>query len=260
MASPFRRRVNPARVVPERIQKLLANHGIASRRRIEGWIREGRLDVNGHKARLGDRAESTDHFKLDGKLLSLKSRASQKTGRVLILDKPLGIICSRSDPQGRQSVFDLLPKIRAGRWISVGRLDINTSGLLLFSDDGELVARLMHPKYRLRRVYHCRIDGNPDDVQLQRLQSGIDIAGNVCLFEQIRSLGGKGRNRRFEVSLSEGRNREVRRLWEAIGFKVSRLRRVAYGPVRLPARLASGSCIELAESELSRLYRAVNLA
>ena len=224
---------------PERLQKLLAAAGLGSRREIEGWIEAGRVAVEGKVAKLGDRALATDSITLDGKLVVL-SKASGT--RVLLYHKPVGELVTRSDPQGRPTVFSRLPP---GRWVAVGRLDFNTSGLLLLTDSGELANRLMHPRYELEREYLVRVQGSPD---LEKLRSGVTLEDGPAAFETIEPEPGRkaeGVNRWYRVTLREGRNREVRRLFEAVGARVSRLSRVRYGPIDLPADLPPGSWREM---------------
>jgi 23S rRNA pseudouridine2605 synthase len=219
---------------------LLAAAGLGSRREIEGWIDAGRVTVNGRVARLGDRAGPGDVLAVDGKTVEPAEKA--KT-RVLLYHKPVGELVTRSDPEGRPTVFSQLP---AGRWIAVGRLDLNSSGLLLFTDSGELANRLMHPRYGLEREYSARIRGALTAAERKELLQGVALDGVPARFERIEELrSGEGSNRWYRVVLREGRNREVRRLFEALGHAVSRLVRVRYGPVELPADLAPGRWREL---------------
>jgi len=230
----------PPAPTAERLQKLLAAAGLGSRREIEGWIAAGRVTVNGQAARLGDRAGPGDAVAVDGKTVQ-HAKATQP--RVLLYHKPVGELVTRSDPEGRRTVFDSLPQ---GRWLAVGRLDLNSSGLLLLTDSGELANRLMHPRYELEREYLARIRGPLQRSEQERLLEGIPLDGVPARFESIRSeRESKGTNRWYRVVLKEGRNREVRRLFEALGHAVSRLVRVRYGPVELPADLAPGRWREL---------------
>jgi 23S rRNA pseudouridine2605 synthase len=228
----------------ERLQKVLAAAGLGSRRAIETWIEAGRVAVNGRVAKLGERATAADEIALDGKPLKL-SPVAQRT-RVLLYHKPVGELVTRSDPQGRANVFSRLPP---GRWIAVGRLDINSSGLLLFTDSGELANRLMHPRFGVERVYEARVHGNLRPQDLEKLSSGVQLEDGAASFSSIapKSAGkpGEGSNRWYRVTLHEGRNREVRRLFEAVGARVSRLVRVRYGPVELPRELQPGRWLEL---------------
>ena len=215
----------------------MAAAGLGSRREIEGWIEAGRVAVNGNIAKLGDRAGPSDTVAVDGKAVAFQ-RASMP--RVLLYHKPVGELVTRHDPEGRQTVFSRLPP---GRWVAVGRLDLNSSGLLLFTDSGELANRLMHPRYELEREYSARVQGSPD---LERLRTGVQLEDGLAAFISIRQeREASGTNRWFRVVLKEGRNREVRRLFEAVGARVNRLVRIRYGPVSLPENLAPGEWREL---------------
>ena len=241
---------------PERIQKVLAQAGVGSRRQIEDWIRAGRLRVDGKPARIGQTVQLRQHFSLDGKPLRL--RADHAPTRVLVLNKPEGVICSNADPGGRPTVFEYLPRGRRERWILVGRLDLNTSGLLLVTNNGELANRLMHPSSEVEREYAVRVLGEPSVEDLRRLQQGIELEDGPAAFKRIRESGGAGSNRWYKVVLSEGRNREVRRMWEAVGLTVSRLIRVRYGPVHLP-HIPQGQWQDLKPKEIVALKRLVKL-
>jgi 23S rRNA pseudouridine2605 synthase len=219
---------------------VLAAAGLGSRREIETWIEAGRVAVNGKVAQLGDRATPGDAILLDGKPFALPETSKP---RVLLYHKPVGQLVTRSDPQGRATVFEQLPP---GRWVAVGRLDLNSSGLLLLTDSGDLANRLMHPRYGLEREYIARIRGALQPSEERKLLQGIPLDGVPARFESVRSdREGEGTNRWYRVVLKEGRNREVRRLFEALGHPVSRLVRVRYGPLELPADLAPGRWIEL---------------
>jgi 23S rRNA pseudouridine2605 synthase len=243
---------------PERIQKLLARAGIGSRREIEGWMEAGRLMVNGQPVAPGQKATVEDRFELDGKRLEV-SAAAEVMRRVLIYNKPEGEVTTRKDPEGRPTVFDRLPRLKEHRWISIGRLDINTTGLVLFTTDGELANRLMHPSNQIDREYAVRIFGEVDDAMIERLLQGVLLEDGMAKFTDISPAGGSGINRWFHVTLLEGRNREVRRLWESQGVRVSRLKRVRYGPIFLPSRLTVGKWEELDQRAVDTLSRTVGL-
>lgn len=236
---------------PERLQKVLAQAGVASRREIEELVIAGRISVNGLPASLGQKIGPGDRVKLNGKLIPL--RFAQRSPRVLIYHKPEGEIVSRDDPEGRPTVFERLPLLRKGRWLAVGRLDFNTSGLLLFTNDGDLANRLMHPRYELDREYAVRLLGELTEEQAKSLTEGIQLEDGPARFNSLRDEGGEGANHWYRVTISEGRNREVRRMFEAVGLTVSRLMRVRYGPVELPARLKRGMWMEMAEADACAL-------
>lgn len=242
----------------ERIQKVLAQAGLGSRREVERWISEGRVSVNGEKVSLGARLLPTDTVRVDGKPLKLHGD-TRVDDRVIVYSKPEGVICSRSDPEGRPTVFENLPRLKNQRWISVGRLDINTSGLLILTTDGELANRLMHPSYGVDREYAVRIHGEVDDAMLARLKEGVLLEDGVARFTDIQPAGGDSSNQWFHVVLMEGRNREVRRLWESQGVQVSRLKRVRYGCIFLPSRLKVGAWEELNNKEINELRALVSL-
>ncbi len=235
-----------------RLQKALADAGLGSRREIEDWIRAGRVRVNGKPAKLGDRIEPADHIRVDGKEVKRRS-ARKRELRVIAYNKPAGELVTRRDPAGRRTVFNRLPRLKGGRWIAVGRLDINTSGLLLLTNDGELANRLMHPTRELEREYAVRILGEVPAEALLQLTHGIELTDGPARFEEIVESGGEGANRWFHVLLREGRNREVHRLWEAVGCRVSRLKRVRFGNVILGPRVFAGHWRDLTEDELTDL-------
>ncbi len=240
----------------EKLQKLLAQAGVGSRREMEKVIDAGRVQVNGKIARLGDRASRRDKISVDGHLVKV---AQENVGRVLVYNKPEGEICSRNDPEGRKTVFDRLPKLKDSRWIAVGRLDFNTTGLLLFTTDGELANALMHPSSEIDREYLCRVLGNVDEAMLQRMLDGILLDDGVAKFTDIVDGGGEGANRWFYVALMEGRNREVRRLWESQEVQVSRLKRVRFGKVFLPPKLKQGQWEEMNYKDMQELYKMVSM-
>lgn len=236
----------------EKIQKLLANAGLGSRRQIEGWISEGRVIVNGKPAKLGDRITVDDKVRVDGRDINLIKSAAKKT-RVLLYHKPEGEICSRSDPEGRPTVFDHLPMLRNGRWICVGRLDFNTSGVLLLTNDGELANQLMHPSSQIEREYASRIQGTVTPAMLKNLKKGVTLDDGPAHFDQIVDAGGEGTNHWYHVMVKEGRNRLVRRLWESQEVKVSRLIRIRFGAITLPRELRRGRWTELTQDEIKLL-------
>lgn len=235
----------------ERIQKVLAAAGYASRREIEDWIIAGRVSVNGMPSFLGQKIVPGDRVKVNGRLINV--RFAERAAKVLVYHKPEGEIVSREDPEGRPSVFDRLPAIRRGRWIAIGRLDFNTSGLLLFTDNGELANRMMHPRYELDREYAVRLMGELSEAQMKQLVEGVQLEDGLAKFGSVREEGGEGSNRWYRVTISEGRNREVRRMFESLGLTVSRLMRVRYGPVELPRRLKRGMYEEMAPELVQKL-------
>lgn len=242
----------------EKLQKVLARAGLGSRRQIEDWIRAGRITVNGEKAELGIRVTPAARISLDGQRVSLYAHEPVKH-RVLAYHKPEGEVCTRHDPEQRPTVFDHLPLLRNGRWIAVGRLDISTSGLLLLTTDGELAHRLMHPRSGLEREYAVRVLGEVTPDKLQRMQAGVEIEDGPARFNGIVDAGGQGANHWYHVLLKEGRNREVRRLWESQGVQVSRLIRVRFGPIDLGRRTRPGHWRELEPEEVAALMHAVSM-
>ena len=229
---------------PEKLQKVLARAGMGSRRIMEVAISAGRVTVNGQPATLGQRVSSLDRIAIDGKSVATPA-AADAPPRVLLYHKPAGEIATRSDPEGRPTVFDNLPRVRNGRWIEVGRLDFNTSGLLLFTTSGELANRLMHPRGNMEREYAVRVLGELTPEQLARLRSGVMLDDGKAKFEVLEPAGGEGANRWYRAVILEGRNREVRRMFDIFGLAVSRLIRTRFGPFSLPPRLRRGTWIEL---------------
>jgi 23S rRNA pseudouridine2605 synthase len=242
-----------------RIQKLLADAGLGSRRSIEEWIRAGRITVGGRVAQLGDRASPADDLYLDGRRLELGGAVARSpVPQLLLYHKPLGEVTTRQDPQGRPTVFERLPALPHGRWITVGRLDVNTSGLLLFTTDGELAHRLMHPSSEIEREYLVRVRGRPDPSVVRQLLKGVQLDDGPARFDEISEQTGEDpRNSTFRVVLHEGRNREVRRLWNAVGIDVSRLLRVRYGPIELPRDLRPGMSRKAEATLVRRLEEAL---
>ncbi|TNF65739.1 MAG: pseudouridine synthase [Gammaproteobacteria bacterium] len=244
---------------PEKLQKVLAQAGIGSRRQMEEWIQAGRISVNGRQAETGMRVTLNDRIEVDGKPL-VKIATFLTRPRVVLYHKPAGEICSKSDPEGRKTVFDALPKLKNGRWVMVGRLDYNTSGLLLFTTDGELANRLMHPSYELEREYAVRLFGEVTDEMIETLKTGINLEDGMAKFDSIQFRGGEGLNTWYHVILREGRNREVRRMWESFDhIKVSRLTRVRYGDIILPRNLAQGKALELTAMQVNDLRKSVGM-
>ncbi|MDU8923963.1 23S rRNA pseudouridine(2605) synthase RluB [Pasteurellaceae bacterium LIM206] len=244
----------------EKLQKVLARAGQGSRREIEAMIAANRVSVDGKMATLGDRVtvHSGLKIRIDGNLVNLN--AMQKdVCRVLMYYKPEGELCTRHDPEGRATVFDRLPRLTGSRWIAVGRLDINTSGLLLFTTDGELANRLMHPSREVEREYSVRVFGQVDDSMLNRLRKGVQLEDGPACFKEIKAMGGTGLNQWFDVVLMEGRNREVRRLWESQGIQVSRLIRIRYGNIKLMKTLPRGGWEEMNLEQVNYLRELVGL-
>ncbi|MEZ5539405.1 MAG: pseudouridine synthase [Pseudomonadales bacterium] len=248
-------------VATEKLQKLLARAGFGSRRELETWIAEGRVTINDKVAGLGDRATLNDKIGVDGKPISSTRLAGPRV-RVLLYNKPIGEICTRSDPEGRPTIFEHLPTLEKGRWIAVGRLDINTSGLLILTSDGELANKLMHPSAQIDREYLVRVMGAVDNDMLQRLRDGVELDDGMARFTDVGLLHkdeSESINRWYCCTLMEGRNREVRRMWESQGLRVSRLKRVRFGPVTLANKLPEGRWQELTPGEMAILYQEAGL-
>jgi 23S rRNA pseudouridine2605 synthase len=241
----------PEPVASERLHKVLAQAGLGSRRKMEEWIAAGRVQVNNQQAKTGMSIRPGDRVKVDGKLVTL--HFSTRLPRVLLYHKPEGEIVSRDDPEGRPNVFSSLPRLRGNRWVAVGRLDLNTSGLLLFTTSGALANQLMHPATGLLRKYAVRVLGELTKEARTQLLAGVPLEDGDASFNSLEDAGGQGANHWYHVSLFEGKNREVRRMFEAVGCKVSRLIRVRYGPFVLPPRLKRGRTLELEETEVERL-------
>jgi len=240
----------------ERLQKLIANAGYGSRRWVERLIEQGRVSLNNHDVKLGDKAVLNDKVRIDGKLIDLKRYAETET-KVLILNKQAGFICSTKDDKGRKSVYDLLPENT--RWIMVGRLDLNTSGLLLFTNNGELANKLMHPSAQIDREYAVRVLGKVKEEHIKKLTNGVELEDGFAKFHKVTQGGGEGANRWYRVVIRDGRKREVRRLWEFLNFKVSRLIRIRFGDIRLPDKLRSNQSEYLKPKQVQALLNSVNL-
>ncbi len=243
----------------ERIQKVLAQIGLGSRRQIEEWIRNGRVRINGSIVEIGTCVTPADRISVDGKSVRIPTAAEATETKVLAYHKKSGVICTRHDPEGRPNVFTDLPRLRNGRWVAIGRLDINTTGLLLFTNNGELANRLMHPSYEIEREYAVRVLGQVSAETLDIVRTGVTLDDGITKFDRIDDAGGSGANHWYHVVLKEGRNREVRRIWEAVGHKVSRLHRVRYSTIQLPRSLRLGKCDLLPPESVEELMAAVAL-
>ena len=244
-------------MMDEKLQKVLARSGLGSRRQMESWIEEGRVKVNDQVANIGDRVTSKDVINVDGKVIYPDQIKTQQ--RVIAYHKPVGEVCSRDDPEGRETIFSNLPKLKSGRWISVGRLDLNTSGLLLLTTDGELANKLMHPSSEVEREYAVRVLGEVPPETIQKLKSKVPLDDGDAHFSAVKEAGGQGANHWYHVILKEGRNREVRRLWEYFGYAVSRLMRIRYGDIKLERRLRPGKYEDLNDKQIQSLYQSVGL-
>jgi 23S rRNA pseudouridine2605 synthase len=241
----------------EKLQKVLARAGIGSRREMERWIEQGRVKVNDQVATIGDRVSDKDNIKVDNKFIT--QRRTQVQQRVIAYHKPVGEVCTRDDPEGRTTIFKNLPKLKSGRWISVGRLDLNTSGLLLLTTDGELANKLMHPSSEIEREYAVRILGEASPEIIKELKTNVPLEDGDAHFIDVKAAGGQGANHWYHVVLKEGRNREVRRLWEYFGFAVSRLMRIRYGDIKLERRVRPSKSEDLTDKEMIALYKSVGL-
>ncbi len=241
----------------QRIQKLLSNQGVGSRRQIDNLLSEGRIQVNGKTAKPGDQINGREKIAIDGKPVRIQRHLSKP--KLLMYHKPVGRVSTRSDPEGRPTVFNQLPKLQHGRWIGIGRLDINTSGLLLFTTDGGLANRLMHPSFELEREYAVRVRGEVTPEKIQQLTKGIELEDGMARFDQVIDGGGQGTNHWYHVILHEGRNREVRRLWEAVDTEVSRLVRVRYHQFNLPKWLKPGKSRFFEDEVVKKLFMSLDL-
>ena len=242
------------RVTTEKIQKVMARVGLGSRRAMEKWISDGRVSVNGKVSTLGDRISENDSLRVDGRVVQFEAE-SESNRRVILYNKPEGEVCTRTDPENRPTVFSRLPQLTGERWVAVGRLDINTQGLILFTTDGELANRLMHPSSEIEREYAVRVRGEVSKEALENLRRGVMLEDGEARFDDIVDSGGEGYNHWYHVLIAEGRKREVRRLWETQDIQVSRLIRVRYGSVVLPRGMQTGKSIELPKDEIDTLAR-----
>ena len=241
----------------QKLQKVIAASGRGSRRQIENWIADGRVRVNGQVAHLGQRVSAKDEIIVDGAVVET---ATASAPQVLMLNKAAGLVCSRRDPEGRGTIFDQLPRLQDSRWVTVGRLDINTTGLLLVTNDGSLAHRMMHPSTGLDREYAARVNKKLDDDEIAKLKAGVEIEGETMRFSDVRYYNGSESNFWYHVALMDGRNREVRRLFDSAGCKVSRLKRVRYGPVILPSWLTVGHWSFMQTHDLKALYKMLGFA
>lgn len=249
--------MDPVSPPSQKIQKVLAQAGLGSRREMERLVEAGRVTVNGEPARIGTRVAPGDAIRVDGRLV--RGTVGARLPRVLLYHKPEGEIVSRDDPAGRASVFDRLPAVQGAKWLAVGRLDYNTCGLLVLTTAGELANRMMHPRYELEREYAVRVRGKLAEAQLVRLRSGVELEDGVARCDSVEDAGGEGTNHWYRIVIREGRNRVVRRLFEALGLSVSRLMRVRFGPVTLPPRLKRGQHVELPPREVRDLLASLGL-
>jgi len=251
-------REKPVPAVPaltQKLQKVLAQAGVGSRRAMEEWIREGKVTVNGVVAGIGTRVDVADVIRIGKR--TIRQQKHEPLPRVLLYHKPEGEIVTREDPEGRPTAYDKLPRVRGAKWLAVGRLDYNTCGLLLFTTSGELAHRMMHPRFELEREYAVRIIGQLREEQITRLKKGIELSDGVARCDLVEDGGGEGSNHWYRLVLREGRNRVVRRLFEALGLTVSRLMRVRFGPIQLPPRLKRGQIAELPDADVKALQAAL---
>lgn len=251
-------RTTDAPALEERLHKVLANAGLGSRRMLEQRIQAGEVEVNGSAAGIGASVHAGDRVVLDGKQFVVATDNRDET-EVLVYHKPEGVVTTREDPEGRPTVFEQLPRLKGARWVAVGRLDINTTGLLLLTTDGELANALMHPRSALEREYLCRVHGEVPDEIIEKLKSGVELEDGPARFDEIGVISRGGSHSWFRVVIREGRNREVRRLWDSQGFLVSRLKRIRYGSVQLPRALRRGDCETLGEEAVKELRQVSGL-
>lgn len=246
----------------EKLQKILARAGFGSRRSVESLIADGQVKVNGRTAKLGDRAEPTDKIKVKDKPIK-ESRLKKQPTQVILYNKPEGRLCTRSDEKGRDTIFEQLPRIINGRWISIGRLDLNTSGLLILTNNGELANRMMHPSYEVEREYTVRVFGEVTEDALKQVVKGVQLDDGPARFNKVSKMqsavDSESINRWYRVTIKEGRYREVRRIWEAVGVQVSRLHRVRYGQFTIPRNLRKGKTQELTWKQVNQLLKSVDL-
>ena len=245
-------------LVEERLQKALASAGLGSRREMETWISEGRVQVNGEPAILGSKVNARDIIKVSGKRVYL--RFEDKRTRILIYHKAEGEIVSRDDPEGRDTVFDNLPKLRGSKWIAIGRLDFNTEGLMIFTTSGELANNLMHPRFEVEREYAVRVLGELSEEMIQKLLDGVELDDGPAKLQSLFVAGGEGANRWYRVIIKEGRKREVRRIFEHLGLTVSRLTRIRFGPISLPPQLRRGQKTELEDDVVAQILEWAEMA
>ncbi|HBF08038.1 MAG TPA: 23S rRNA pseudouridylate synthase B [Gammaproteobacteria bacterium] len=250
--------VEQAAQTSEKVQKVLARAGLASRRAIEEWILAGRVRINDRSAHIGDRVEGDDRIFVDGQEVEFEL-GSEAGRRMVMYHKPEGEVCTRTDPQGRPTVFEKLPRLNGERWVVVGRLDINSTGLLLFTTDGDLANSLMHPSSQVSREYAVRVFGEVTQEMLDNLKRGVMLEDGPARFHSIEDAGGEGLNHWYKVTIKEGKKREVRRMWETQGVQVSRLIRVRFGDLRLPSNLKCGRWVELEKEEIDHLADSVGV-